>query len=978
MRTGIRAATAAVVLIAGISLVTTAQPAFADTAKVLPISSIGGVVVDGVHERVFISDPRAGKVIATNYDGTVIGTRADLPGVSGLSLSPDATTLYGAVPGAGSIVSFATETFTETARYETGQGTSPKFLTFAADKLWFGYEGPKSGLGVLDLTGDQRVVTLEQDKETDWRSAPRLAAGPGVLAAVESEDGAGGDHLAVFDVSSGSARRTGTKDLGSGRAGDLAFTPDGKRLITARTGGSHEIWKVPSLSSAGTYRTEYYGNAVAVADDGAVAAGVFGWYDPDVFVFPAGSLTAVRRYDFPNTGHSSASDTLADDGLVWAPGGTGRLFAVTSNSEGVFSLRSLTEPTTPDPEPAPRRGLPVETVSDFVVDGAHRRVFVSDSRNSRIVAADYAGKVLGIRQNLPGVRGLALSADSARLYAAVPGADAVVAIATDTLAEAARYPTGDDTTPAFVAATPGRIWFSYGDGVGNIGAVDLTGPQPAVTLAQDGQTRWSGPPRLAATPGAPNVLAAGDRDKAAVYDVSTGAAARTAVGAENGSWVGDLALTADGSRLLTANGGGRTSVWRTTDLSPVSSYATNGNPNALAVAADGTVAIGNGSMIYQPEVFVFPPGATTPIRVIDLPDTVDEITGADDLAAEGLAWEPGGSRLFAVAENARQEYILQTLVDPAKSVTTLTVNAPATAKRGKPLTVSGTLTASVPLPAGTPLTTTRIDQESPKGKPLGTKLLGAGNRFSFTDTPYAGGKVTYQVSYAGDPKHLAATGTDAASIAKDATTLTLDGNGKTHGYNKKVWFTAKLGKSYQNRVVEIWADPYGGDKPKRLVKKGKVNSKGQLSAAVWMSRNTTVTAVFAGDSRTVSRTAKSTGYARVNVSVAVTKHYKTGKIGKTKYFYVRKSKNPVFITTMTAYRGRQQRLHLEVYQGGKWRYAGSQYFGLDARGRSRVELGPPHDAGLRLRVRSSYVSSSSGDNLNATTHSGWQYLIFTR
>jgi WD40 repeat protein len=985
MRTRLGAVTIGAVLIAGISLVDSAQPASAQPATRLPISSVGGVVVDGVHKQIFISDPQSGKIVATGYDGTVVATRSGLPGVAGISLSPDAKTLYGAVRGADSIVSLATETLTETARYDTGTGTGPKFLAYAGGLIWFGYDGSgtgdgatPAGIGSLDPAGAAPTVVLKQDKDTPWLAAPRLAAtpaAPGVLAAGESTYSDTASRVAVFDVSTGTARRTAVKTLGNGRTDDLALTPDGKRLITARAGGSHEVWKVPQLSSAGTYRTEWYADAVAVADDGTVATGSAAWYDPDVHIFAPGSMTALRRYDFPNTGTNSGADTLANEGLAWEPGGTDRLFAVTSNSQNVFSLNVLTDPTTPDPEPLPRPGLPVETVSDFVVDGVHQRVFVSDARNSTIVAADFTGKVLGVRRNLPGVQGLALAADSAHLYAAVPGADAVVSIATDTVTEAARYPTGDDTTPTHVATTAGKIWFGYGDDDGgNIGSVDITGNQPTVALAQDA-SGWPKPPRLAAVAGAPNLLAAGSTGKASVYDVSTGTAIRTAVGADK-PWFNDLALSPDGSRLYTASGEG-TWVWKTSDMSPVTSYMPSGSPNALAVAADETLAIGYGNAIYWPEVYVYPSGSADPIRVIDLPDTDPNVTGADDLVAQGLAWEPGGSRLFAVAENSRQEFILQALVDPAKSVTTLTVDVPATATRGKSLTVSGTLTASVPLPAGTPLTVVRVDEETPKGKPLGTKALGASNRFSFTDIPYAGGKVTYQVSYAGDPKHIAASAADTTSIAKDATTLTLDGNGKTHTYNKKVLFTATLGKTYQNRVVEIWADPYGGDKPSKLVAKGKVNSKGQLSATVWMTRNTTVTALFAGDTRTASRTAKATAYAKVNVSLTVGGHYKTGKIGSTKYHYFRKSKNPVFTTTMTAYKGRSQRLELEVYANGKWRDAGSEYFTLAANGRSRVTLGPPHGKGLRLRMRSSYVRTSSGDTLNATTVGGWVYVTFT-
>lgn len=45
-----------------------------------------------------------------------------------------------------------------------------------------------------------------------------------------------------------------------------------------------------------------------------------------------------------------------------------------------------------------------------------------------------------------------------------------------------------------------------------------------------------------------------------------------------------------------------------------------------------------------------------------------------------------------------------------------------------------------------------------------------------------------------------------------------------------------------NRTVEIWADPYGGDKPNKLLKTGKTDAHGNLSATVTLSRDTAVTA----------------------------------------------------------------------------------------------------------------------------------------
>jgi hypothetical protein len=77
------------------------------------------------------------------------------------------------------------------------------------------------------------------------------------------------------------------------------------------------------------------------------------------------------------------------------------------------------------------------------------------------------------------------------------------------------------------------------------------------------------------------------------------------------------------------------------------------------------------------------------------------------------------------------------------------------------------------------------------------------------------------------------------------------------------------------------------------------------------------------------------------------------------------------------YPGRSQRLQLQIYYDGAWRSAGSDYFELDSTGKSVVELGGTHETGYSMRVRSSYINNSSGDNVNSTTHGSWKYFTFT-
>ncbi|GCB51701.1 YncE family protein [Streptomyces sp. NL15-2K] len=620
--------------------------------------------------------------------------------------------------------------------------------------------------------------------------------------------------------------------------------------------------------------------------------------------------------------------------------------------------------------------LPVKSVGDIVVDGAHQRVYVSDPTGGKIVVTDYAGAVKATLTGLAGVTGLALSADSGQVYAAVKNSDRIVSVETRTYTQTASYPLAGADAPADVEVVDGRIWFGYGS---NLGSLDVSGAEPVVRLDQEGDVDFfSGSMFLGADPAVPGVLVAGAGGRLAVYDVSADGAALRVKG-DMDTAVKQLDLTPDGNQVLTSwdgtGDGYGLPAYSTTDLTEVASYPIDAYPNAVAVAPNGSIA-GGSSSGYEPDVHIHRPGDLKPTREYDFPNTGDS-SGADTLVDGALAWAPDASRVFAVSVNTYGTYTLRALTDPTKELPTLTVSAPAKAERAKKLTVTGKLTSKTRLAAGTSLKVTRTDLESPNGKALAAVTTKADGGFSFTDTPPAGGKVTYKVSYAGDATHAAASGADAVQVSRKATTLTLNNNGKLYSYGKDVTFTAHLGTTHKNRTVAIYADPFGSDKPKKLLKKAKVNSSGNLSATVDMTRDTAVTAVFDGDARYAPKTVKSTGYAKAKISTTVSKHYRTGKIGSTTYHYFRKNTDPLFTTTMNYYSGRDQRLQIQVYYQGSWVDSGSQYFALATNGKSAVRLDAPGESGIRARMRSSYINGSSGDTVNSTTHGAWKYLTFT-
>jgi hypothetical protein len=156
----------------------------------------------------------------------------------------------------------------------------------------------------------------------------------------------------------------------------------------------------------------------------------------------------------------------------------------------------------------------VDNVIDTVVDGAHQHLYISGG--SVISVVDYTGKVVTRLTGLSGVSDLQLSPDGSTLYAAVTGADKIVAFDTGTFTQTAEYPTGDGTAPRRIALTEGRIWFGYGDQwESGLGEVDLTADPAAVTLDLAGDHDFAGAPMLYAAPANPDTLAAvqGDPDR---------------------------------------------------------------------------------------------------------------------------------------------------------------------------------------------------------------------------------------------------------------------------------------------------------------------------------------------------------------------------------------------------------------------------------------------------------------------------------
>ncbi|MBO3740101.1 YncE family protein [Actinoplanes flavus] len=658
--------------------------------------------------------------------------------------------------------------------------------------------------------------------------------------------------------------------------------------------------------------------------------------------------------------------------------------------------------------------LPITTFGDIAVDAVHHRVFVSDPTSGKIVSTNYQGHEATAVTGLAGVDGLALSADSNVLYAAVSGGHRIAAIATDTLTETASYPVGDTVAIRdVVGPISGKLWFSTiggNVGTGTIGSVDLATSAVAVHDARADGVGLYTTPMISTGAGAPGLVVLTDASTTSgdsvVYDVSSGAADLKLAAEVFGEFTSDVAISGDGADLIQAgyNGSHRIAI---SDGTKTAAFTSLNHFGGVEVAADGRVALSLRGGSH--DVYVFQPGATTPKLTFALPSVAGSYN-RPEVVGRGLAWEPGGSRIFAVAQGDGTEnnYWLYTLNDsdpvepdpttasPSPSTSTpspgpsgtsspeplrptIWLTAPATATRGQALTITGSINANMPLPAGKELALWRHDMETTSSPSLdGVTTTDANGEFRFASTPPVGGRVIYDVVFKGDEQYLPATASAVVQVSRTTPGLTLDKNKTVNAYGTTVTFTATLGATYKNRVVEIWADPYGADQGNRLLKRATVNSAGKVSAGFKLTRNTTLTARFAGDARYAPRTVTSVAYTKVAVNTKITRHYRTKKIGSVTYYVVRTTKDPHFITTMTAYPNRFHRLVIQRYKNGKWTAFQGATLGLDKYGVSEAWITGYYPAGQRFRVRAEYGNSPYGDKINATTYGSWKYYTYAK
>ncbi|MFI0509272.1 choice-of-anchor D domain-containing protein [Streptomyces sp. WSLK1-5] len=312
------------------------------------------------------------------------------------------------------------------------------------------------------------------------------------------------------------------------------------------------------------------------------------------------------------------------------------------------------------------------------------------------------------------------------------------------------------------------------------------------------------------------------------------------------------------------------------------------------------------------------------------------------------------------------------LVQVAKLPTTVTLSAPATSARAGTLTVTGKVSGA-PFAAGQVVKVTKTDLAHTSGVALPDAKVAADGSFTFKDTPQIGGANTYKAAWGGDVSHKSSSRTATVQVSRAPTSLTVTTDHSTYKYGQTAKITAHLGTTYNSRTVSVYAQPYSGTKV--LVKSGAVDSHGNLTLSYKLSRNTTFSAVFAGDHRYAPKTAARSVHTYAGVSEKLSGYYTSTHYGSTLYrVYHRTVKERLDVTVSPNKAGQCVLYRVQRYYSGAWHtQSTSPCSALTAGSTGRQQMSLTNSVNYKYRVAAQYVHSSR-DNTNLSTWGAWQYF----
>jgi hypothetical protein len=495
----------------------------------------------------------------------------------------------------------------------------------------------------------------------------------------------------------------------------------------------------------------------------------------------------------------------------------------------------------------------------MVTDAANGHVFVSSNFNtggSDVAVLDESGNVVADIAGESNASGMVVNGGT--LYVALCTGTAIDEISTTTLLKTGSIsvPSGifkfnDHGVPlsqCALAKAGGKLWFATGDGSGGAVLASVTLAAPHTLTTYPG---LEAPGGLLTASGKPNELVVLGAT-VAVYDVSTSTPTLVSSHAAPSGCGGGSALSADGNTvyLPVSTGECATTFAQAFDVATFHAgamYRGGGYVDAIAVSADGHVAVGSFGFIYNPgttDVWVYPPGQATP----NLTYAVGS-PGAPGVARDGLMFNAAASRLFAVDDDPGAAPSVQMAVidDPTKDESDLTISStPVEPAVTTQTTLLGTL--SFPdgaSPAGLEVTLSADPASGPE-LPLGQATADASGNYSlvmpqgFPST----GVWTIRADYPGDSTHRLGFATQQITVVMIKPTITVTLSPKTIIAGRTATVKVLLTNVDPGTPVTITRTAGGVTS---VLATAEIGNDLSYSTLVHPKQNTTYTATYAGD-----------------------------------------------------------------------------------------------------------------------------------
>jgi hypothetical protein len=573
--------------------------------------------------------------------------------------------------------------------------------------------------------------------------------------------------------------------------------------------------------------------------------------------------------------------------------------------------------------------LPVSEFGAVLSDSGNHRVYVTGGpRASQLVVLDQYG-VVQQQVALGGASGMALSGDGSTLYVGLTksGGTGIAAVDTGTLAVERTFapPAGSGICPTYLATGGDRVYFTYGCDGGGLGSLDPASGVMTLGLGAD-------------TAGARPVAAGGGKlvtatnDGVDLYDISGASPALITSGTP---CLAPNSLAFSGGRILAScQSPSEGLALSATDLSVTGEFGSNNQPPVgIAGSADGSTVAVVTTTNYAPTVWVSSASGTA-LRNFPLAagETIDN---------QGVALSGNGSTAYAIS-HLSHAYRLHVFTAEAQTPN-LTLSGPAKVEPGKIVALTGAFGGG----AGKQLAVSRTDLGGKHS--LAAVTTGAGGAFTVTDKPTTGGDNVYAVSFAGDNTWGPASASSTVVVNRRAAAVHLTTDHALYPYYAAAKVTIRVAGTSGTVCL---ANTTGQSTCTNTDRYGIA----RLSFHP-MTRNTVLTASFAGNSTFAPASAKVRVYtsAQVQETIKVAKGVRLGVL-------------------VQPYRpGATVRFTEQALVHGSWRTVGTRTAKLDGNSRATGTTIGKIVKNRPYRIRASFVA----DGTNAAANGAWKTFKIT-